>query len=125
VLVIYSGASFENMLMYLLLASLLLMGIQIYLRGSNFLINWIANSSLYYFLYKRQVAQFHAKNSSDKAHSFTTNLLGKTAVVIAIPFLHDNYAYILMEKASGECAMVDAADPETHIKIYFNHTQTL
>jgi len=35
------------------------------------------------------------------------------ALVRIVPFLSDNYAYIVMCKATKECAVVDPADPET------------
>ncbi|EQC26047.1 hypothetical protein SDRG_16113 [Saprolegnia diclina VS20] len=105
------------MLAYLFLAGLAYVALRLYLTPRKILINWVANSHLYYYFHLRQVRQRHAtpgyKGTSHEAAAFD----GHAAIVTA-PFLDDNYAYLLIDKASGDCALVDPADPYALLDVW-------
>ncbi|KAF0684694.1 Aste57867_23349 [Aphanomyces stellatus] len=103
---------------YVVAVALALLAVRISLLGSKkALINWVANSSLFYYMYKRQLAAKHAEKGFHVAF-FETGILDGAATVVTIPFLHDNYAYILVDKATGECAAVDVADPQVVLDVW-------
>ncbi|KAH9125987.1 hypothetical protein LEN26_001003 [Aphanomyces euteiches] len=103
---------------YVVGLALTLLAGRMYLLGSKkALINWLANSSIFYYMYKRQLAERHASRDF-KVESFETSILNGAATVVTIPFLHDNYAYILIDHATGECAAVDVADPQVVLDVW-------
>ncbi|RLN99049.1 hypothetical protein DYB28_010165, partial [Aphanomyces astaci] len=104
--------------LYVVGLALAALAVRIYFLGSKkALINWIANSSIFYYMYKRQLAAHHASPDFNVT-SFETTILDGAATVVTIPFLQDNFAYILFDHATGECAAVDVADPQVVLNVW-------
>ncbi|RHY75018.1 hypothetical protein DYB38_013483 [Aphanomyces astaci] len=104
--------------LYVVGLALAALAVRIYLLGSKkALVNWIANSSIFYYMYKRQLAAHHASPDFNVT-SFETTILDGAATVVTIPFLQDNFAYILFDHATGECAAVDVADPQVVLNVW-------
>ncbi|RHY30998.1 hypothetical protein DYB32_003850 [Aphanomyces invadans] len=105
-------------ILYAVGLALAALAVRIYLLGSKkALINWVANSSLFYIMYKRQLAAHHASPEFNVT-CFETTILDGAATVLTIPFLQDNFAYILFDHATGECAAVDVADPQAVLDMW-------
>jgi hypothetical protein len=129
------------MIMYTLLVCIVFIIIWCFIMGKKALLNAVANSPLYYYVHLHNVSHFHTKQKQHHASSFKRqeeeqegscmipstsfdhDILDGAATVITIPFLKDNYAYILMDKHTGECAVVDPADPKVVMHVW--HALTL
>ncbi|RQM30415.1 hypothetical protein B5M09_013025 [Aphanomyces astaci] len=95
--------------LYVVGLALAALAVRIYFLGSKkALINWIANSSIFYYMYKRQLAAHHASPDFNVT-SFETTILDGAATVVTIPFLQDNFAYILFDHATGGNRKLKAA----------------
>lgn len=73
--------------------------------------------NMQYFLYTRTPIGrlYHSKQLDKAALAPAHSALKRTAfddfTVYTVPFLADNYAHIVVDRASGEAAVVDPADP--------------
>ncbi|OQS00846.1 hydroxyacylglutathione hydrolase, mitochondrial-like isoform X1 [Achlya hypogyna] len=105
------------MIIYVLLAAAVYVALRLSLMDRKILINWVANSPLYYYMHLRAIDTWHAA-PGHKIVSFENDALDGAAAIVTVPFLADNYAYILIDKASGDCAVVDPADPIAVIDVW-------
>ena len=62
------------------------------------------------WLHLRAVKRHHRKNLAPHSRGVRPSPL-TTCSVLPVPFLADNYAYVLVDHATRECAAIDPADP--------------
>ncbi|OQR89145.1 hypothetical protein THRCLA_09900 [Thraustotheca clavata] len=102
---------------FVLLAVLVYAGVRLYTMDRKILINWVANSVLFYFFHMRNVKKYYGQRGY-QPQSYEEEVLDGKAAVVIVPFLEDNYAYIIIDKATGDCALVDPADPFTTVDVW-------
>ena len=96
-----------------------------------------ANSSILRYIHLRSIAKKHENDNGDvlrSIHSFTQTEMLSSAAVIPIPFLSDNYSYLIVDRQSKTAAVVDPSDPISALGVSakswrgveddFVHTQT-
>ena len=104
----------DNIQLFIILIGLILIGIVYYLirsHGSQSLID-----SLLYFLYSTPLGRWrHSKAISrlpPRPHTSPECVFrSELTEVYAVPFLADNYAYLVVDRATSHAALVDPAHP--------------
>jgi len=83
-------------------------------KGFGIIYYIFANSSILRYIHLRSIAKKHENDNGDvlrSIHSFTQTEMLSSAAVIPIPFLSDNYSYLIVDRQSKTAAVVDPSDP--------------
>tara|TARA_X000001036_G_C20651452_1_gene795156 strand:- start:198 stop:1841 length:1644 start_codon:yes stop_codon:yes gene_type:complete len=83
-------------------------------KGFGILYYIFANSNVLRYFHLRSIAKKHENDNGDvlrSIHSFTQTEMLSSAAVIPIPFLSDNYSYLIVDRQSKTAAVVDPSDP--------------
>ena len=83
-------------------------------KGFGIIYYIFANSSILRYIHLRSIAKKHENDNGGvlrSIHSFTQTEMLSSAAVIPIPFLSDNYSYLIVDRQSKTAAVVDPSDP--------------
>lgn len=83
-------------------------------KGFQVIYAIFANSNVLRWMHMKSIEKKHENDRGDclkTIHSFSQTQMFTSAAVIPIPFLENNYAYMIVDRATKTCAIVDPSDP--------------